>query len=85
MSASTVPSPRRSYNDAMWGTYITEAIQSSNHKQYCTEHNIPYTTFRNKFSEYKQSTNKENWSPTSKHRHRHRVFTDSTEKQAVEQ
>ena len=41
---SAVPSPRRSYSDAMWNTYITEAIQSGD-----------------------------------------RVFTDSTEKQAVEQ
>ena len=38
-----------------------------------------------KIREYKQSTDKENWSPNSKHRLSHRVFTDSTEKQAVEQ
>ena len=36
MSAPSVPSPRRSYSDAMWNTYITEAIQSGNHKQYRT-------------------------------------------------
>ncbi len=61
MSAPSVPSPRRSYSDAMWNIYITEAIQSGNHLQCCTQHNIPYTTFRKKFSEYKQSTDKENW------------------------
>ena len=69
----------------MWKTYITEAIQSGNHIQYCKQHNIPYTTFRNKFSEYKQSTDKENWSPTSKRRYNNRVFTDSTEKAAVDE
>ncbi len=85
MSAPAVPSPRRSYNDAMWNTYITEAIQSGNHKQYCTDKNIPYRTFNTKYSQYKQSNDKENWSPKSRRRYRHRVFTDSTEKQAVEQ
>ena len=74
MSAPTVSSPRRSYSDAMWKTYITEAIQSGNHKQYCKEHNIPYTTFRNKHSEYTQSADKENWSLNSKRRYSHRVF-----------
>ena len=38
-----------------------------------------------KFREYNQSTDQESWSPTSKRRFSHRVFTDSTEKQAVEQ
>ena len=85
MSAPTVPSPRRSYSDAIWKTYITEAIQSGNHIQYCKQHNIPYTTFRNKFSECKQSTDKKNWSPTSKRRYNNRVFTDSTMKEAVDE
>ena len=85
MSAPSVPSPRRSYSDTMWNTYITEAIQSGNHKQYCTQHNIPYTTFKRKYNDYKKANNKENWSPNSKRRYRHRVFTDSTEKAAVEQ
>ena len=85
MSAPSVPSPRRSYSDAMWKTYITEAIQSGNHQQYCTEHNIPYRTFKRKYSDYKKANNKENWSPNSKRRYRHRVFTDSTEKAAVKQ
>ena len=85
MSAPSVPSPRRSYSDAMWNTYITEAIQSGNHQQYCIEHNIPFTTFKRKYSDYKKANNKENWSPNSKCRYNHRVFTDSTEKAAVEQ
>ena len=85
MSAPSVPSPRRSYGDAMRNTYITEAIQSENHKQYCTQHNIPYTTFKRKNSEYKKANNKENWSPNSKCRYNHRVFTDNTEKAAVKQ
>ena len=34
---------------------------------------------------YRQSTDKQNWSPTITRRLSHRVFTDSTEKQAVEQ
>ena len=69
----------------MWNTYITEAIQSGNHQQYCTEHNFPYRTFKRKYSDYKKANNKENWSPNSKRRYNHRVFTDSTEKAAVEQ
>ena len=85
MSTLSVPSPRRSYSDAMWHTYITEAIQSGNHKQYCTQHNIPYRTFNRKYDEFKQSINLENWSPKSKRRYNHRVFTDSTERQAAEQ
>ena len=85
MSAPVVASPRQSYSDAMWKTYITEAIQSGNHIQYCTQHNIPYTTFKHKYSDYKHANNKEDWSSSSKRRHRHRVFTDSTEKAAVEQ
>ena len=48
-------------------------------------HNIPYTTFKRKYIDYKQANSKENWSPNSKRRYRHRVFTDSTEKAAVKQ
>ena len=51
----------------------------------CIEHNLSLTTFNSKLKLYKQSTDMEHWSPTSKRRHRHRVFTDSTEKEAVEQ
>ena len=68
MSAPAVSSPRRSYCDAMWNTYITEAIQLGNHQQYCTELNIPYRTFNRKYDEYKQSNDKENWSTNSKRR-----------------
>ena len=84
MSAPPVPHHRSNYNDSMWNTYITEAIQSGNHKQYCKAHNINYKTFNRKYTEYKQSNDKQNWSPKSKRRYRHRVFTDSTEKQAVD-
>ena len=84
MSAPPVPKPHNRYSDNMWNTYITEAIQSGNHKQYCRTHNINYKTFNRKHTEYKQSDDKENWSPKSKRRYRHRVFTDSTEKQAVD-
>ena len=41
----SVPCPRRNYSDAMWNTYITEAIQSGICKKYCTDPNIPYSTF----------------------------------------
>ena len=66
-------------------TYITETIQSGNATQYCTDKNIPYRTYKLKLADYNKSEDKENWSPSSKRRHRHRVFTDSTEKAAVEQ
>ena len=69
----------------MWNSYITEAMQSGHHKKYCREHNILYRTFGSKYKEYQQCTKKENWSPNSKRRHSHRVFTDSTEKAAVKQ
>ena len=36
-----------------------------------------------KFRKYKQSTDKENWSPNIKRRYRQRVFTDSTETAVV--
>ena len=84
MSTIKCPSPLRKISPAMWNTYITEAIQSGHHK-YCIEHNILYRTLSNKYKEYQQCTNKENWSPNSKRRYNHRVFTDCTEKQAVEQ
>ena len=35
MSTDRVPSRYRQYDDALWNTYITTAIQSGNHKQYC--------------------------------------------------
>ena len=46
---------------------------------------VPIRTYKLKLVEYSKSEDKENWSPTSKRRHGHRVLTDSTEKQAVEQ
>ena len=67
MSAPAIPSPCRSYSDAMWNTYITEAIPSGNCKKYCTGHSIPYITFNRKYAEY----NKENWSPKSKRQYSH--------------
>ena len=82
MSTPPVSTPYRRYNDGQWLTYVTEATQSGNHKQYCSTHNIEYKTFKRKYAEYKQADNKENWSTKSKRRYRHRVFTDSTEKQA---
>ena len=33
LSAPPVPHHRSNYSDSMWNTYITEAIQSGNHKQ----------------------------------------------------
>ena len=60
MSAPPVPHHRSNYSDSMWNTYITEAIQSGNHKQYCKAHNINYKTFNRKYTEYKQSNDKKN-------------------------
>ena len=76
---------KRRYDDKLWSAYITEAIRSGNATQYCTDKNIPCRTYRQKLAEYNKSEDKENWPPSSKRRYRHRVFTDSTEKAAVEQ
>ena len=73
-------SPRRWYDDKLWSTYITEAVQSGNATQYCTDKNIPYRTYKLKLADYNKSEDKENWLPSSKRRYRHRVFADSTEK-----
>ena len=85
MSTSACRSPYRKISPEMWSTYIGEAIQSGNHKKYCREHNLSYRTFNYQLRSYKQSVDKENWSPTSKRQLSHRVFTNSTEKQADEQ
>ena len=85
MPAIKCPSPHRKISPAMWSTYISEAIQSGHHQKYCREHNILYRTFKYQLREYQQSHDQENWSPNSKRRYRHRVFTDSTEKAAVKQ
>ena len=47
--------------------------------------NIPYSTYKQKLAQQNEKGDKENWSPNSNRRLSHRVFTDSTEKQAVEQ
>ena len=65
MSALVCLSPYRKISPAMWNTYIGEAIQSGNHKKYCMEHNLSYIKL------YKQSIDKENWSPNSKRRYSH--------------
>ena len=57
-----------SYSDAMRNTYITEAIQSGNHKQYCADKNIPYAAFRKKQGQYNQVNDREIWSPNSQRR-----------------
>ena len=85
MSSPRLSYRKRRYDDKLWSTYITEAMQSGNATQYCTDKNIPYRTYQQKLAEYNKSEDKENWSPSSKRRYRHRVFTDSTEKAAVEQ
>lgn len=76
--------PRRTYTDSAKASYVSEAIQSGNHAEYCPDKNIPYTTFKQWLAQYQQSTDRENWSPNSKKRLSHRVFTDSTEKTATE-
>ena len=83
-STTRKPNPIRNYTDAEKSSYVAEAVQLGNHKQYCCDKNIPYSTFRDWYSEYQSSTDKENWTPTSKKRFAHRVFTDSTEKAAVQ-
>ena len=67
----------------MWSTYITETIQSGNATQYCVNKNIPYRT-QQKLAGYNKNEDKEIWSPDNKSRYSHCVFTDSTEKAAVE-
>ena len=85
MSSPRLSNRKRKYNDQLWSTYITEAIQSGNATQYCTDKNISYRTYKLNLADYNKSEDKENWSPNSKRRYRHRVFTDSTEKAAVKQ
>ena len=85
MSSPRLSNRQHKYNDQLWSTYITEAIQSGNAKVYCANKNIPYATYKLKLAEYSKSEDKENWSTSSKRRYNHRVFTDSTEKAAVEQ
>ena len=46
MSSPRLSNGKRNYNDQLWSTYITEAIQSGNAKQYCTDKNISYRTYK---------------------------------------
>lgn len=46
MLTDEVPSIYRTYDDAMWSTSITGMIEPGNDKQYCTQHDIPYTIFK---------------------------------------
>ena len=75
MSAIKCPSPLRKISPAMSNTYIGEVIQSGNHKKYCIKHNVLYRTLMYKFREFKLSQHQENWSPNSKRRYNHPVFT----------
>ena len=49
------------YDNRLWSSYITEAIQSGNATQYCANKNITYATYKLKLTEYSKSENKENW------------------------
>ena len=46
MSTTRKPNPIRNYTDAEKSSYVAEAVQLGNHKQYYREKNIPYPTFR---------------------------------------
>ena len=85
MSLLRLSNRKRKYGDQYRSTHITAAIQSGNAIQYCITKNMPYRTYQQKLTEYNKSEDKENWSPNSKLRYKHHVFTDSTEKAAVEQ
>ena len=61
MSSPVCLSPYRKISPAMW-RYIGEG----DYNKYCGEHNLSLTTFYNKFKLYNQSTDKGDWSPTSK-------------------
>ena len=61
MSAPVRPSPYRKISAEMWSTYIGEAIQLGNHRKYCREHNLSYSTFNDKFKFYIQSTDTCRW------------------------
>ena len=65
MSSPRLSNRKRRYDDKLWSTYITEAIQSGNATQYCTDKNIPYRTYQQRLAEYNKREDKENWSPNS--------------------
>ena len=66
MSSPRKLNPIRTYTDAEESSYVAEAVQLGNHKQYCRDKNIPYSTFNDWYKQYQTSTDKENWSPISK-------------------
>ena len=69
MSSSRVSNRQHNYDDKLWSTYLTEAIQSGNATQYCANKNLPYATYKLRLVEYSKSEDKENWSPNSKRRY----------------
>ena len=69
----------RKISPEMWSTYIGEAIQSGHHRKYCMKHNLSLTTHS-----MTNSNCINNLLTRGTGRLSHRVFTDSTEKQAVE-
>ena len=52
MSSPRLSNRQHKYNDQLWSTYITEAIQSGNAKLYCANKNIPYATYKLKLADY---------------------------------
>ena len=44
MSSPHKCNPIRTYTDAEKSSYVVEAVQLGNHKQYCRDKNIPYST-----------------------------------------
>ena len=76
---------RQKYSAAEKATYVSEALQTSNSAEYCRGKKLSYRTFKKWLAAYNGSDDKENWSPNSKRRLSHRVFTDSTKKAATDQ
>lgn len=66
MSSPRKRNPISTYTGAEKSSYVAEAVQLGNHKQYCRDKNIPYSTFNDWYKQYQTSTDKENWSPISK-------------------
>ena len=60
MSLLRLNNTKHKYDDKLWSTYITEAIQSGNATQYCANKNIPYKTYKLKSAEYSKSGDKDN-------------------------
>ena len=51
MSSPRLSNRKQKYDDKLWSTNITEAIQSGNATQYCTDKNISYRTYARKLAE----------------------------------